>query len=88
MYPMRSPDDATNTGCGAYCGADSINRVQLICPASANTFMECEVVNFVVCDSFNDLVVKCLDEELGPNEPDMKRAFIKVGDRRYIPQFF
>lgn len=65
-----------------------MNRVQFICPPTAIMFSDCDVVNFVVCDSFNDLVVKCLDEELGPEEPDFKRAFIKVGTNRYIPQFY
>lgn len=87
MFPMRSPDDMENTGCGAYCGADSINRIQLMCPDNATFASDCEIINTVVCDSFNDLVLKCLDYDPSPTPPDFTRQFLKLKKKRFIPQF-
>jgi len=73
IFPNKTPDDIDNTGCGAYCGDDSVNRLQLICPDNAKMVNDCQVVNTVICDSFNDLIVQCLDFIPSANPPDFQR---------------
>lgn len=49
---------------------------------------DCLVVNTVICDSFNDLIVQCLDYVPSANPPDFQREFIKINKNKYLPSFW